>query len=378
MNEEDLKEYVVRINTLTSSGTGFFIERNKILTCYHVIENSDIKKIEVFSYNQKKPILATILDTNKDYDLALLKIETDNKLFVKINKSISSGDKCYSYGFPNKEDYYEKLDVSKENQRKDDPLTFEFEGHNSQFMKFKNGLFEKGFSGSPILNLSTGAICGMIILSRSTRIDLGGEGVSIDKLSLLDYKEQNKNEITEIISLRNGKSFDIKLVKVELDNNRTIYVGKYPITFEEYDLFCEDTNRCKPNDRGWGRDKRPVINVTWDDARDYCNWLKDKNNKEYKLLLSKDWLKIAKKNMPKDTLSNIYYNENKTCEIDSGEAGLMGIYHMYGNVDEWCDDKILMGGSFLNTSINELKNELKAESNHSHSSIGFRIIEDIN
>ena len=43
-------------------------------------------------------------------------------------------------------------------------------------------------------------------------------------------------------------------------------IGKYPVTFEEYDMFCEDTNKEKPSAEGWGRDRRPVINVSWHDA----------------------------------------------------------------------------------------------------------------
>jgi formylglycine-generating enzyme required for sulfatase activity len=38
-------------------------------------------------------------------------------------------------------------------------------------------------------------------------------------------------------------------------------IGQYPLTFDEYDRFCESTGRDKPNDRGWGRGRRPVINM---------------------------------------------------------------------------------------------------------------------
>ena len=54
------------------------------------------------------------------------------------------------------------------------------------------------------------------------------------------------------------------------------YIGKYETTFDEYDAFCEATDRSKPNDEGWGRGSRPVINVSWWNAVDYCNWLSEK------------------------------------------------------------------------------------------------------
>ena len=50
-------------------------------------------------------------------------------------------------------------------------------------------------------------------------------------------------------------------------------MSKYEITFEQYDVFCNTTGRKKPDDEGWGRGKRPVINVSWDDATAFANWM---------------------------------------------------------------------------------------------------------
>jgi formylglycine-generating enzyme required for sulfatase activity len=36
-------------------------------------------------------------------------------------------------------------------------------------------------------------------------------------------------------------------------------IGRYPVTFDEYDHFCRATRRKKPSDEGWGRQRRPVI-----------------------------------------------------------------------------------------------------------------------
>jgi hypothetical protein len=58
------------------------------------------------------------------------------------------------------------------------------------------------------------------------------------------------------------------------------------VTFAEWDA-CVADGGCKgyrPDDEGWGRDKRPVINVSWDDAKLYIDWLNAKTGKTYRLL----------------------------------------------------------------------------------------------
>ena len=54
------------------------------------------------------------------------------------------------------------------------------------------------------------------------------------------------------------------------------WIGRYEVTFAEYDNFCESTERRYAYDQGWGRDTRPIINVDWWDAMAYCNWLSER------------------------------------------------------------------------------------------------------
>jgi formylglycine-generating enzyme required for sulfatase activity len=63
-------------------------------------------------------------------------------------------------------------------------------------------------------------------------------------------------------------------------------VGQFAVTFDEWDACVADggCNRYRHNDEHWGRGRRPVINVSWDDAKAYVAWLSTKTKKSYRLL----------------------------------------------------------------------------------------------
>ena len=72
---------------------------------------------------------------------------------------------------------------------------------------------------------------------------------------------------------------------------QTFAVGKYEVTFREWDA-CVAGGGCngyRPDDKGWGRCNRPVINVSWNDAQAYLRWLSRKGGAEYRLLSEAEW-----------------------------------------------------------------------------------------
>ena len=58
-------------------------------------------------------------------------------------------------------------------------------------------------------------------------------------------------------------------------------MSKYEITFDEYDVFANVTNRNLPDDDLLGRGRRPVINISWHDAQAYVQWFQNKPVKSF-------------------------------------------------------------------------------------------------
>ncbi len=131
------------------------------------------------------------------------------------------------------------------------------------------------------------------------------------------------------------------------------YIGKYEVTFDQYDQFCEATKREKPSDEGWGRGDRPVINVTWDDAVAFTEWLSKKSGKTIRLPSEAEWEYAARGG--KD--SNYWWGndigsgmtncrecgdqwQKKTLPVGSYKANPYGLYDTSGNVYEWCLDHL--------------------------------------
>jgi eukaryotic-like serine/threonine-protein kinase len=127
-------------------------------------------------------------------------------------------------------------------------------------------------------------------------------------------------------------------------------VGKYPVTFEEYDKFCEATKREKPSDSGWGRGRRPVINVNWNDAKAYVEWLSEQTGEKYRLLSEAEWeyacrAGSAGKYCFGDDVNQLvnygWYDKNsgnKTHPVGEKKPNQFGLYDIHGNVWEWCED----------------------------------------
>jgi len=108
---------------------------------------------------------------------------------------------------------------------------------------------------------------------------------------------------------------------------------RYEITFEEYDRFVDATNGIRPDDEGWGRAKLPVINVSWDDAKNYLEWLSEQTGQSYDLPSEAQWEYAAQAKTQDKS-----WTPSKTSPVGSFKPNRFGLYDTLGNVREWVDD----------------------------------------
>jgi formylglycine-generating enzyme required for sulfatase activity len=131
-------------------------------------------------------------------------------------------------------------------------------------------------------------------------------------------------------------------------------VGRFETTFAEWDA-CKNDGGCQsfPNDRGWGRGTRPVINVSWDQiTNEYLPWLRVKTGKAYRLMTEAEWEYASRAGSRTkypwgdDIGSNrancdgcgSEWDNRRTAPVGSFQPNAFGLYDMHGNVWEQVAD----------------------------------------
>ena len=198
-----------------------------------------------------------------------------------------------------------------------------------------------------------------------------------EALELLDQAEKRQAEGTpilpEMVVIPEG-SFQMGCVSGLdcRDNEKPVHevrvasfeLSKYEVTFEEYDCFIAATGRRSPEDEGWGRGRRPVIHISWEDAVAYAEWLSAQTGKRYRLPTEAEWEyaaragSVTKYHFGNDAFQLCRYGNHadtstdydwrntacsdgvgkRTATVGSYQPNAFGLHDMHGNLWEWVQD----------------------------------------
>jgi formylglycine-generating enzyme required for sulfatase activity len=133
---------------------------------------------------------------------------------------------------------------------------------------------------------------------------------------------------------------------------RGFLIGANEVTFADYDRFARAAGRRLPDDFGWGRGRRPVVDVSWVDAQAYAQWLSRQTGRRYRLPSEAEWEYAARGG----TQSSYWWgggpqpgralcfncgstwDGRSTAPVGSFEPNPYGLYDTAGNVLEWTAD----------------------------------------
>ena len=204
-------------------GTGFFVAPGWILTCAHVVSKAGDNPVDVLWKNEKKDgsieekLLQSkvIFQFSEGCDLAFLQlVEMIPHPCVYLDSAtLQLDDPCYIFGYPRDalEDY-----------SRGDSVTLRYEGDsdnekNGLLLKLKDGQIKTGFSGSPLLNLRTGGVVGIVTTSRNVITDLGGRAIPVNAFypspNLRGLQLEQRKQMLEIASSGIHKSTICRILR---------------------------------------------------------------------------------------------------------------------------------------------------------------------
>jgi formylglycine-generating enzyme required for sulfatase activity len=128
------------------------------------------------------------------------------------------------------------------------------------------------------------------------------------------------------------------------------FAGKYPITQAQWQSVIGN------NPSHFKGEKRPVEQVNWYEAVEFCQILSENTGKNYRLLSEAEWEYACRagtstsfyfgNTIPEESVNYSYVTREwieppyfQTTDVGIFPPNAFGLYDMHGNVTEWCSDR---------------------------------------
>jgi formylglycine-generating enzyme len=179
----------------------------------------------------------------------------------------------------------------------------------------------------------------------------------------------------------------------------TFYLSKTPVTVSQWKYYLGKTGKKMPDEPSWGwQDNHPMVNITWTEAIDYCDWLSEQTGHIVRLPTEAEW-EFAAQDDGSNKLVEVGWFQNdslkSTQPVGLKKPNKFGLHDMMGNVWQWCRDwyawyntnqkkdpigpykgslRTCRGGSWYNFAETcSIKKRQKCISNTRFDYIGFRV-----
>jgi formylglycine-generating enzyme required for sulfatase activity len=125
------------------------------------------------------------------------------------------------------------------------------------------------------------------------------------------------------------------------------WIARHEVTNEQFETFASDYERSEYSPGGCD----PVVDVSWEDASDYCAWLGARSGVSLRLPSEAEWECACRAGSEHEFCFGndetglgeyAWYRANSTGKahpVGTRRANAWGLHNLHGNVSEWCDDR---------------------------------------